>query len=280
MSQRARHNTSRPSSYKTFSETGEIDNEDGHRSQTHSGAIIPEFDSIDRENVSNLVSLADHLTPLTPDRSGQAPAQNTFHDEDINLYVDSAEDDLDRGNYNNTISTSQKPQKTITTVGSAHHSLLVQPSNIQQVLKLDTLSMGSTNMWPYLFTSHDNHDNILDQNINPGTEHDDQYQDPQDDSPEQAIFEHADRETQRVTAKKKTVTGKRSVKTPRKAKTPRKTKNTQDSQDITSQINMDDGHHTSATNEVITFDAIQRRVQKVKVQVHELNPIRHARTKL
>ena len=98
--------------------------------------------------------------------------------------------------------------------------------------------------------------------------------------PEQAMLEHADCEAQRVRNKKKSNTGKRSVKTPRKTKTLRKTKinfNNHDNSTQKNQAHNGDGMHTTTPNEVITFDAIQSRVQKVKVQVHDLNPIRRAR---
>ena len=101
---------------------------------------------MDRDNVNNLVSLADHLTPLTPDRSGQPLLTNTmFQDEDVDLYVDSAEDDLDKGSQIQNISINGKSQSYPKGGNAEKSHVILDTSNIQQVLKLDVLGMGSKN---------------------------------------------------------------------------------------------------------------------------------------
>ena len=51
---------------------------------------------MDRENVQNLLSIAEHLTPLTPDDHRQRQQEQS--DEDFSLYVNPEDDDLDQDN--------------------------------------------------------------------------------------------------------------------------------------------------------------------------------------
>ena len=103
---------SRPLSYKTFSKTGEVNEAEPmeqHEQLQFNGVennqqqIIDNETDIDRENVQNLFSLADHLTPLMHEKqhrtrkSMEQQSQNLFQEEELDLYVNPKDDDLDTG---------------------------------------------------------------------------------------------------------------------------------------------------------------------------------------
>ena len=107
MSQRTRRSTARPNSYKAFSETGET--EDNRHQKDECGSNS--FNEMNNENIKNLVSLAEHLTPLTPERSNdhngngngirhqsQTDTQQVlFQDDELDIYINPGDDDLDKG---------------------------------------------------------------------------------------------------------------------------------------------------------------------------------------
>ena len=100
MAQRARRTTIRPSSYKTFSETGEVTEATGSEQDRLMAEVMADdrlrseddnMQRLDEENIQNLVSLTEHLTPLTPEMSQE--------NEEVDIFVNTDDDDLDGDNY-------------------------------------------------------------------------------------------------------------------------------------------------------------------------------------
>ena len=106
MLQRARRSTQRPASYKSFNETGQITEvsnieqnkllaevmEDEAIREPQESQEKPTFNNMQGNGTENLMSLAEHLTPLTPEREN---TQNTETEMGVDLFVATDDDEFE-----------------------------------------------------------------------------------------------------------------------------------------------------------------------------------------
>ena len=250
MSQRLKRSTKQPTSYKTFSETGKVTEAVGMEHNRIPDEITTENQDVsdsqlDRENVANLVSLADHISRLTPERHGERQKLLEIEQEELALHVDPEDDDLDLDSH---------PKDKATGMEALHINHETETELVEQENTVNTISLASITQT----NNPHNHDNLV-VTIGMGKGH-----------AEQHMLQHVQRETRRVEeVKQRDKEKKRSVKNTMKTpmKTPRKSRSK----------NNDNKKAECSNNTIVMLDSIQNRVQEVKDRVRELNPVRRSR---